>query len=395
MVGTVSTILVMGPPGAGKSAFIELLAGPIKLQLNGAPTDDLRAISVSPYFEDGDTIKLVKFPGFNENGVDPTDAKLFVDLSTFLSSSQRRGELIRAIIYLHPMNHDGLNVADVKRNAKMLEQIVKGIAPSIDPMQNVVIVTSKWDGIENSQRSAREDLLQGDLMQFYSRPRHFIHHGGTKYSALGIVSAALKRKAIPFGLQNDLVTLNKRFINTSAGKELSIRIETLIRNRQAEEHVLQQKIDDAEDEEEENRLKAEKIQLGAILAHLVNERSVLRTTIALDWATSNNNTLESAIQTQRELATKNWKAEYDTLMAKYKQQEGELEKLRAVNGALNKPIRAISSNTGGESWLPHSVGDVLYTNGHPFGSTYGSGYYLARDSAGHVGVAAVVKFETV
>jgi len=176
---------------------------------------------------------------------------------------------------------------------------------------------------------------------------------------------------------------------------LSIRIETLIRNRQAEEHVLQQKIDDAEDEEEENRLKAEKIQLGAILAHLVNERSVLRTTIALDWATSNNNTLESAIQTQRELATKNWKAEYDTLMAKYKQQEGELEKLRAVNGALNKPIRAISSNTGGESWLPHSVGDVLYTNGHPFGSTYGSGYYLARDSAGHVGVAAVVKFETV
>jgi hypothetical protein len=63
-----------------------LLAGPIKLQLNGAPTDDLRVISVSPYFEDGDTIKFVKFPGFNENGMNPTDAGLFVDISMFLLS---------------------------------------------------------------------------------------------------------------------------------------------------------------------------------------------------------------------------------------------------------------------------------------------------------------------
>ena len=234
------------------------------------------------------------------------------------------------------MTHDG--VSDAERNAKMLDKIVRGTAPSTDPMQNVVIVTSKWDRIDESQRSARESRLQGSLMQFYPPPRSFMRHDGTKFSALSIVNAAKKRNVIPFGLQNDLVTLNKRFIETGAGKELSSHIDTLIQNNHTEEADLRQKIDDARNDDDENRLqlRAEMERLGEVLAHLKNEWSVLRTPSLIAWeqATSNSNALESAIQAQRELATKNWKAEYDILMAKNRKLEGEYDTLMAKNRKL-------------------------------------------------------------
>jgi len=138
------TILVMGPPGAGKSKFIELLAGSTKLQPNGVSTNSLRTISVSPYFTDGKTIKLVKFPGFDESNTNLTDAELFIGIATFLDSYIRRREDIRSIIYLHPA--DRSKAADVDRNIKMLQQIVKGAE------KNIVVVTAGGDQIPDRWR---------------------------------------------------------------------------------------------------------------------------------------------------------------------------------------------------------------------------------------------------
>jgi len=133
---------------------------------------------------------------------------------------------------------------------------------------------------------------------------------------------------------------------------------------------LQQKISDTEDNDEENRLKAEEDQLEQILTRLKSERTVLRSRIAQDQAASNSNALESAIQAQRELATKDWKAEHDKMMAKNRELEGELEKLRAANdypGGLEKPIRAVRAYRGNSvEWMSYSVGEVLYTSGHRY-----------------------------
>jgi hypothetical protein len=63
-----------------------VLAGPLKLKPNGVATDELRSLTISPYFsEDGtETIRLVKFPGFNINSADPTDAELLIQFSVYL-----------------------------------------------------------------------------------------------------------------------------------------------------------------------------------------------------------------------------------------------------------------------------------------------------------------------
>jgi hypothetical protein len=40
-----------------------------------------KAITISPFIEDGQIVKLVEFPSFGEN---PTDAELLVDMAGFL-----------------------------------------------------------------------------------------------------------------------------------------------------------------------------------------------------------------------------------------------------------------------------------------------------------------------
>jgi len=378
------------------------------LQLNGVPTDNLRAINVTPYFEDGETIKFVKFPGFNETGINPTDAKLFVDISTFLGSSERRHEQIQAILYIHPITYDDSKATEMKHNARMLEKIVKGITPNPDAMQNVVIVTVKWDKIPESDRAKMENSLRSDLMDFYgSNP--FMRHDGTKFSAQAIVHYAKNRIATLFGLQKDLLSPKRRPSATSAGKELSDYIAGLIQVAETRKANLRRKIGNTEDDDEAQRLEADREQLNDALAHLDQEDTLLTTPIAWGQAAVDNEALERAIEERRELATKDWKAEYDTLKVEYDNLSVEIGKLKGelanISGAydtmkagLNVAIRAHTAYDTRivkyPDWLAYKVDEVFYTSGVRWRLKAGD-VYLVRNSAGRIGVVWSKNFTVV
>jgi len=204
-----STILVMGPRGAGKSGFIERLAGPIKpLQLNGVSTERLRTISVSPYFTEGKTIKLVKFPGFtDESGTNLTDVELFIGIATFLDSFHH-GKEIHSIIYLHPA--DRSKAAEVDRNIKMLKQIVQGA------VKNIVVVITGRDQIPDTGGDSEDSKWLGGLTgQGLGKA---LRYDGSKLSALIILETATKKPLITLDLKNKIPW------RTDAGKELNKHI---------------------------------------------------------------------------------------------------------------------------------------------------------------------------
>jgi len=213
----------------------------------------------------------------------------------------------------------------VKHNARMLEKIVKGATPNPDAMQNVVIVTVKWGQIPVSDRAGMENTLRSDLMDFYGSS--FMRHDGTKFSAQGIVNYAKNRTAVLFGLQKDLISPKRRPSATSAGKELSGHIGGLIQAAETRKANLRRRIDNTEDDDEIEQLEADRKQLNDAMGHLDREDTLLTTPIDWNQAALDNEALERALEERRELATKDWKAEYDTLKVEY-------DKLAVENGKL-------------------------------------------------------------
>jgi len=208
----------------------------------------------------------------------------------------------------------------------MLEKIVKGATPNPDAMQNVVIVTVKWGQIPDSDRAGMENTLRSDLTDFYgSSP--FMRHDGTKFSAQGIVNYAKNRTAVLFGLQKDLLSPKRRPSATSAGKELLGHIGRLIQVAETRKANLRRRIDNNEDDDEAEQLEADRKQLNDALAHLDQEDTLLTTRIDWNQAAVDNEALERAIEERRELATKDWKAEYDKLAVENRKLKGELVRL--------------------------------------------------------------------
>jgi hypothetical protein len=307
------------------------------------PTDTLRAISVSPYFSDDETIKLVKFPGFSESGTDPTDAKLFVDLAVFLGSrwvsfrglnarycahidcSGRIAEQIQSIIYMHPMTDGGLTVADaecyardVERNVRMLLEITG------DAIRNVIIVTTKWGRIPHSDRESKETDLRNRLMQFYQGP--FIRHDGTKWSALNILNFANQKIPQLLDLQNEVTLIGPA--DTTAGVVLSSYISGLNSSKREERTRLRAENRTAKRANRNDKVKeltAALEQLEVTLGRLEEEDVELNAPVDCEKTAGDNAALERAIEERHDWATKDWKAEYDKLVI-----ENQASKVRSL-----------------------------------------------------------------
>ena len=216
--------------------------------------------------------------------------------------SRRRGELIRSIIYMHPITNDGLNPANVEFNVKMLQEIAK------DAMGNVIIVTTKWDRIPDSNRDSMEAGLRKGLMQFYQDP--FMRHDNSKWSALGILNNAKKKTPILLDLKEENPSI------TSAGEVLTDRIDKLIEFKQKEEADLRRKIITARKERnqsKEGQLKEALKRVVDTLLRLRDDTEELGSQIDWEQAARDNVALEGVIKERHDSATKDWKAEYDKL----------------------------------------------------------------------------------
>ena len=208
----------------------------------------------------------------------------------------------------------------------MLEQIVGEPA-----LENVVIVIAGWDQIPNTHRDAKEAELPYLFMSF--RPDQVMQHDGTRFSALNIVSNILKMTPRPLRIQIELEA-TKDPAYTSAGMDLFEDIRSFITAKQMEDTRIRKEIGAArraQDKDKVKELNATLTELGVVLNRLNGEQSKLEARVDWEQAAKDRIALEGAIKKQHDLATKDWKAEYDKLMIEHNKLKDELVRARTVN----------------------------------------------------------------
>ena len=127
-------------------------------------------------------------------------------------------------------------------------------------------------------------------------------YDGTRLSALIILENATAKKT-PILL--DLKSKTPR--HTDAGKESARYIrEELMDPKEKQERELDNKIQEEEDEDIVEKLKAEQTQRNATLNRLKDDRDKLGSPIKWEQATKDNVALERVIKKQRDSATKDW-----------------------------------------------------------------------------------------
>ena len=216
----------------------------------------------------------------------------------------------------------------------MLEQIVGEQA-----LENVVIVITGWDQIPNTHRDAKEAELACLFMSF--RPNQFMRHDGTRFSALNVMSSVLKMTSRPLRIQIELeVTKDPAY--TSAGMELFEDIRRYITAKQMEDTRIRKEIGAARratDKDKVTELNATLAELGVVLNRLNGEQSKLEAHVDWEQAARDNIALEGAIKKQRDLATKDWKVEYDKLMIEHHKLKDELVRaLKPISGQILNSI---------------------------------------------------------
>ncbi|PPQ73392.1 hypothetical protein CVT24_008512 [Panaeolus cyanescens] len=160
--------LIMGPTGAGKSSFIESLAGESqtlsisKDQLAGY-TQNVAAYHIVNLFHDGQPIYLIDTPGFS----DAKFSELEIMHMVRIWLKENGISYFHRIFYLMPIHETRLS-GTKRRTIKMLTEFLR---PSVD-LRSIMFVTTMWDSLPNEKVQERAEgnfiQLQREIMKEFS-----------------------------------------------------------------------------------------------------------------------------------------------------------------------------------------------------------------------------------
>jgi len=167
--------------------------------------------------------------------------------------------------------------------------------------------------------------------------------------------------------------------HTNAGKELISHIRGPMKPKKDRDDELGKLIEEEEDEDKVKQLEAEQTQLKDTWSRLDDERKKLGASIKGEQAIKDNEGLERVIKEQRDSATKDWKAAYDSLLKddKVAAYDSLLKEKDNDEAALNEllvgtqtqmhfsiPIRATKYSGGWlPSWRPAILNTMTSTRG--------------------------------
>ncbi|PSN60871.1 P-loop containing nucleoside triphosphate hydrolase protein [Corynespora cassiicola Philippines] len=307
-------ILVMGVTGAGKSYFINQLAGQNVVQEGhtlSACTCTQKSQLV-PAEVGHSKVLLVDTPGFD----DPvrTDSEILNEIADVLATQYKLGVKLKGIVYLH-------RITDIRYTGASIKtfEICKMIT-GVDALKNVILATTRWDDLDDAVGSDREHQLRENFWAY------MLGHGskmsrfyGDRGSAVSLLSQLLSSEPVVLELQRELVQEGKTLDQTTAGSFV--------------EHNLDQ-------------LKARYEKQMADLEHLKQE---LR---ANDWK------MKKQIQ-------RDWEAEQTRLAAVRKEKE-QLQ--RPVDQEIEQQIKQKKSRTRKVlGFLPQAIGILAGLAGIPTG----------------------------
>jgi hypothetical protein len=136
---------------------------------------------------------------------------------------------LKGVIYIH-------RITDIRysRSSVKTFEIFKKICGE-RALSNVLLITSRWDGIDLATGAERERQLKN---KFWS---YMLGHGsnmsrfhGDRPSAIGLVSQLLCRDTVVLQLQKELIDEGKQLDDTAAGAYVSTNLEKLKQQYQDE-----------------------------------------------------------------------------------------------------------------------------------------------------------------
>ncbi|KZW01772.1 hypothetical protein EXIGLDRAFT_602653, partial [Exidia glandulosa HHB12029] len=217
---------LFGATGTGKSSFINAALGSGVQVGHGlrSCTQDLQIVWGSMR---GVDFGLVDGPGFDDTVRD--EANVLRDICTWLAEAYRSGAKIVGVIYLHRITDPRMGGSAVK-NLRYFREIC-----GEDAMSHVILCTTRWDEVKQSEGEMREQLLRDDFWRsMLARGSTLKRHDNTPASARRIVAEVMKNGGIDLKVQEEMVDEGKSFEYTSAAHGMREEMERLTREHEAE-----------------------------------------------------------------------------------------------------------------------------------------------------------------
>jgi hypothetical protein len=168
----------------------------------------------------GSTAWLIDTPGFDDTK--RTDSEILSEIACILSAQYALGVQLKGIIYIH-------RITDVRYNRTAVKtfEIFKKICGQ-EALENVLLVTSRWDGIDEAKGADRERELKEKFWAYMvDRGSNMSRFHGDRDSAISLVSQLLVRDEVVLQLQKELVDEGKDLNATVAGSYVDDNLEKL------------------------------------------------------------------------------------------------------------------------------------------------------------------------
>ncbi|KAH8074810.1 P-loop containing nucleoside triphosphate hydrolase protein [Cristinia sonorae] len=254
-------IAVMGATGAGKSSFINLLAG-THFEVSHGLRSCTKGIEVSPPFEvSGRQVTLIDTPGFDDTSM--SDTEVLTTIALFLAQTYENGQRLNGIIFLHRISD--FRVSGVtRRNFNLFRNLCGD-----ENLSHVVIATSMWGQVDREVGEARELELGTDNMFFMPAldgGAYMMRHDSALESARRITQRLISHGPMTLQIQRELVLEGKDIAETAAGRELGQELAELNKKHKEQLTEIQREMSialmekDIQTQQELNRVRDELIE---------------------------------------------------------------------------------------------------------------------------------------
>ncbi|EMD41335.1 hypothetical protein CERSUDRAFT_89903 [Gelatoporia subvermispora B] len=233
-------IAVFGRSMSGAAEFCEVFSK----QSNDGECDSLPEFvprSYEPFLMDGRSVRLVCVPDLDNIRPLGNNARVLIELASFLVSERRAGRRLAGAIYTHPISERGIG-ASTPRHISMFRTVCGS-----DTSENVVVATTQWDCIEiNKGAHFHEQCHQYLFKMLVEEGAVILKHNDGLDSAQSIVRRLMNIQPKMLHLQAELMEHDKCLADTDIGRIVSEAIQEQVDNRRRRIKESQEEMCDVE-----------------------------------------------------------------------------------------------------------------------------------------------------
>lgn len=150
-------------------------------------------------------------------------------IADYLAAAYKQEMKLSGLIYLHPIS-DNRVTHHTTKNLDMFRKLT-----GEKNLKNVVLATSMWDKVAESEGVRREEELKGKFWKLLlAMGAKTARHGDTSESACAIASKLLGNKPFYLQLQEEMGKDNMALRDTAAGREVMLEIVRMKEEHQRE-----------------------------------------------------------------------------------------------------------------------------------------------------------------